>query len=136
MTESTERTDGARQILRHALATLAYRAAKVLRDFPPEAVERRVSPATRTPLAIVSHLGELMRWAAGLARGVDRWRAEPTESWWPAVDRFFRLLSELDEAIAQASPEARPPEAIFQAPIADALTHVGQLALLRGMAAK
>jgi hypothetical protein len=123
----------ARQLLRHTLATLAYRGAKVLRDFPEDAVEVRVSPATRTPLELLSHLGDLMEWAEGLARGDYRWRAASPSSWAEASERFFRGLSAVDAALAQASPQSHPDEQIFQGPIADALTHVGQLALLRGM---
>jgi len=122
-----------RQLLRHTLATLAYRSAKVLRDFPEDSVETRVSPATRTPLELLSHLGDLMEWAEGLARGDHRWRAAPSSSWAEARERFFGGLSAVDAALAQASPQSQPDEQIFQGPIADALTHVGQLALLRGM---
>src|SRR5688572_23856253 len=122
-----------RQLLRHTLATLAYRGAKVLRDFPEDAAEARVSPATRTPLELVSHLGDLMEWAEGLARGEYRWRAAPLSGWAQASERFFRGLAAVDAALAEGSQRSHPDEQIFQGPIADALTHVGQLALLRGM---
>ena len=122
-----------RPLLRHTLATLAYRGAKVLRDFPAEAAETRVSPATRTPLELLSHLGDLMAWAEGLARGDYQWRPAPMSTWTEASERFFRGLAAVDAALAEASPRSHPDEQIFQGPIADALTHVGQLALLRGM---
>jgi len=122
-----------RQLLRHTLATLAYRSGKVLRDFPEDAIETRVSPATRTPLELLSHLGDLMEWAEGLARGDYRWRAAPISSWAEASERFLRGLAAVDVALAEASPRSHPDEQIFQGPIADALTHVGQLALLRGI---
>ena len=122
-----------RQLLRHTLATLAYRSAKVLRDFPEHAIEVRVSPTTRTPIELLAHLGDLMEWAEGLARGEHRWRAAPISNWAEANERFFRGLSAVDAALAEASSQSRPDEQIFQGPIADALTDVGQLALLRGM---
>jgi hypothetical protein len=120
-------------LLRHAVATLAYRAGKVLRDFPPAAVDMRLSTAARTPLQLVDHLGDLMEWAESLARGGDRWAPAPAGGWDAAVARFFRGLSALDAALAAGHPDARPPEQILQGPVADALTHVGQLALLRGL---
>lgn len=124
---------GARQLLRHAVATLAYRAGKVLRDFPPEFADTRVSPATRTPLELVSHLGDLAEWAVRLAQGEYRWQADPRVEWKAASERFFRGLAELDGALASSTFLVHPAEQIFQGPIADALTHVGQLALVRGM---
>ena len=126
--------DGARQLLRHTLATLAYRAEKVLRDAPEGFVNARPSPASRTPLEIASHLGDLMEWGESLARGESRWRPAPAASWAAARDRFFGALAALDAAVAADLPESRPTAVIFQGPIADALTHVGQLAMLRGMA--
>lgn len=123
----------ARQLLRHTVATLAYRATKALRDFPLAAVDVRVSPLTRTPLELVSHLGDLLEWGERLAHGDPSWRPDPAPTWEAATARFFRGLEALDAAVAAAAPASRPLEQIFQGPIADALTHVGQLALLRGM---
>lgn len=121
-----------RQLLRHTLATLAYRAGKVLRGFPAEGTERRIDPRSRTPLEIVSHLGDLMEWAESLTQGESRWRPVPTHEWEAACERFFAGLAWLDRALVEADPRSRPAGQIFQGPIADAFTHVGQLALLRG----
>jgi hypothetical protein len=121
------------QLLRHTLATLAYRASKVLREFPQQDVERRLAPTSRTPLELVSHLGDLMEWAESLAHGESRWQAGGSPDWNAACERFFRGLAALDRALAQPDERSRPPGQIFQGPIADALTHVGQLAMLRGM---
>ena len=126
--------DAQRHFLRHTLATLAYRAEKVLCDFPAEATERRVAPETRTPTEILSHLGDLMVLADGLARGQRVWEPAPVTSWTAAYERFFEKLAVVDATLAQEIPESVRPEIIFQAPLADALTHVGQLAMLRGMA--
>jgi hypothetical protein len=119
-------------LLRHALATLAYRASKVLRDFPASAVELRASPATRTPLELVSHLGDLFDWAVTMARSEVRWSAGQTQDWQQANERFYRGLAALDAELARGIERAQL-EQLMQGPIADALTHVGQLALLRGM---
>jgi hypothetical protein len=136
MTANTAGSEGARQMLRHAVATLAYRAAKVLRDFPRDAVETHASPVTRTPLALVAHLGDLMEWAVGMARGVNRWRAEPHGTWEHMTGRFFAGLADLDAVLSHPPPETLAAETIFQGPVADALTHVGQLAILRGIGGK
>lgn len=126
-------SDDERHLLRHTVATLAYRAGKVLRDFPPELAGRRVAPATRTPLELLCHLGDLADWATGLARGDPTWRALPPAPWQAAQQRFFDGLAALDAELARGAPRSRPLPKIFQGPIADALTHTGQLAMLRGM---
>ena len=121
--------------LRHTLATLAYRAEKALRDPPPGFEAFRPAPQCRPALAIVAHMGDLMEWGERMAHGERRWEAAPQPSWDAAVDRFFRALAALDGALAARVTEPLPLEVIFQGPIADALTHVGQLAMMRGMAA-
>lgn len=121
-----------RELLRHTVATLAYRAEKVLRDVPDGFAEHRCSPTSRTAVDVVSHLGDLMEWATRMAQGEYRWAPAPEAEWASACDRFFRSVLELDETLIEAPLEAYPPETIFQGPIADALTHVGQLALMRG----
>ena len=120
------------RFLRHALATLAYRAGKVLRDYPQTGVAQRLAPTMRTPLELAGHLADLMEWGESLAHGESRWNAGPVGDWSSACERFFRGLAALDRALAEADPRSRPPGQIFQGPVADALTHVGQLALLRG----
>ena len=121
-----------RELLRHTVATLAYRAEKVLRDVPDGLPEHRFSPTSRPAIGVVAHLGDLMEWATRMAQGEYRWAPEPETDWVPACDRFFRSVRELDQALIHAALEVYPPEIIFQGPIADALTHVGQLALMRG----
>ena len=69
-----------------------------------------------------------------MAQGDYKWAAESSPDWTSACDRFFRGLAAFDAALASASFEKFPPEIIFQGPIADALTHVGQLAIARGVA--
>ncbi len=121
-------------LLRHAVAALAYRAGKVLRGFPPDSAGVRVAAAARTPLELLDHLGDLMEWATTLARGAERWEPAPAGGWDTATERFFRGLHALDDALAAAPPGQQVIEQILQGPIADALTHVGQLAFLRGLA--
>jgi hypothetical protein len=121
-------------ILRHLLATLAYRAAKVLRDAPPEFAQLNVSASTRRPVQIVAHMGDLMAWALTFAGGDYKWTAGGGDDWNTEVGRFFSGLAALDEQIKAETPSATAIEKLIQGPLADALSHVGQLALLRGMA--
>ncbi len=123
-----------RDLLRHTVATLAYRAEKILRDPPDGFAAMRLSPSSRSALEIVSHLGDLMEWGERMARGEYLWEARPAKDWAAACDRFFASLKALDDAIEKASFDKHPVEMIFQGPIADSLTHIGQLSIMRGVA--
>jgi hypothetical protein len=125
-------SDDAREMLRHTVATLAYRAEKVLRDAPEGFAELRISPVSRTPLEVLGHMCDLMTWGERMARGTYKWEPVPVDSWPAAVERFFATLAALDAALAERTGVTYRAEVIFQGPIADALTHVGQLAMLRG----
>lgn len=121
------------ELLRHAVATLAYRAAKPLRDPPPDFAETRASPTGRTAVEIVAHLADLIEWANRGVAGQMEWRPMNSGSWEREQERFFAAMAELDQALA-AGTIACPPDRLFQGPIADAFTHVGQLAMLRRIA--
>jgi hypothetical protein len=123
----------ARAVVRHLAATLAYRAAKVLRDAPPGFDTVTVGPATRSPVQIVAHMADLMTWGLTLARGESVWKAEGGSDWSTEVVRFFDRLVELDRVLAASEPSSASIEKLIQGPLADALTHVGQLAMIRGM---
>ena len=127
-------SDRERAVLRHVAATLAYRAAKVLRDVPPDFHSREFGPSTRSPVQIVAHMADLMTWGVSLARGGYEWKADGSDDWKIEVDRFFSGLAALDRALAAEGPFTGSIEKLIQGPLADALTHVGQLAMLRGMA--
>lgn len=122
-----------RDVLRQMLATLAYRAAKVLREAPPDFATFRISPGARTPVEIVAHMGDLMQWGTWLARGEHIWKAEGSNDWDHELERFFSLLGELDALLA-AKTFNGSVEKLIQGPLADALTHVGQLSMMRGAA--
>jgi hypothetical protein len=131
---SHDRADGERAMLRHTVATLAYRAEKVLRDVPDNFAVHRFGPDARTPLELVGHLGDLIEWATRTAQGHWIWKAESIGEWNADVERFFTALSALDQFLASDAPLGHPAGVIFQGPIADALTHVGQLAIIRRLA--
>lgn len=119
-------------VLRHLLATLAYRASKVLRDVPPDFPGATFGDATRRPVRILAHMGDLLDWAVSLTRGQGLWAANGSDDWEAERSRFFARLAELDDRLqAPLPPEAI--EKLIQGPLSDALTHVGQLALLRGL---
>lgn len=123
-----------RALLRHTLATLAYRASKALRDAPSGFETFRISNGTREPARILAHLGDLMDWGLALARGEKRWNDSTPLPWDDEVARFFRALGAFDDFLASDAPLAASANALFQGPVADALTHVGQIAMLRRMA--
>ena len=127
--------DTKRQMLRHTLATLAYRGGKTMRGAPAGFAEFQASEGTRTPGQILAHLGDLMDWALTQAKGKEEWRNSKLATWEQGVERFFASLKALDDYLAQESPLAASCEKIFQGAIADSLTHVGQIAMLRRMAA-
>lgn len=127
--------DSARSALRQLAATLAYRAAKVLRDAPQDFGHHVFGDATRRPVKIVSHMGDLMTWGVSVARGGYEWKPGGGDDWKTEVDRFFNGLADLDAAIADPGFNGSI-EQLIQGPLADALTHVGQLAMLRGMMGK
>jgi len=121
------------ELLRHTVATLAYRGGKVVRGVPASFADFRAAETTRTPLQILSHLGDLLDWAYFLARGEKKWNDAVPQSWDAEVQRFFDGLQRVDRQLAE-EPLKCPPERLFQGPIADALTHIGQIAILRRMA--
>lgn len=120
--------------IRHALATLSYRLGKVLRGTPAEFRDFRAAESIRTPGQILAHIGDLMDWALAQVEGRKEWRDSPPLAWEQEIARFFAALEALDQWIAARGLGAAKAETLFQGAIADALTHTGQLALLRRMA--
>ncbi len=124
---------GERHLLRHTVATLAYRGGKVLRDAPASFAGFVATAGTRAPVSVLAHVGDLLDWALAMAEGQPKWHDSPPLAWDREVDRFFAALTRLDARLATDAPLGVPAEKLFQGPIADALTHVGQLAMLRRM---
>jgi hypothetical protein len=123
-----------RQLLRHTVATLAYRGGKVLKGAPPGFAEFRAGDTTRACGQILAHLGDLLDWALTQANGKQDWHDSPPLSWDEGTKRFFASLKALDDYLASDASLSCPPEKLFQGAIADSLTHVGQLAMLRRLA--
>jgi hypothetical protein len=121
-------------LLRHTVATLAYRGGKALRGAPAGFESFKAGATSRTPGEILAHLGDLLDWALSLANGQQKWHNSPPLAWDAGAERFFRALETLDARLADSAPLGASPEKLFQGPLADSLTHVGQIALLRRLA--
>src|SRR5215213_3838375 len=126
--------DDKRSLLRHTVATVAYRGGKAVRDVPESFATYSADGSPRTPLTILAHLGDLFDWALSQARGAEAWSDSTPLAWDREVDRFFTTLQRFDDFLASDAELATAPERIFQGAVADALTHVGQLAMLRRLA--
>jgi hypothetical protein len=126
--------DDGRALLRHAVATLAYRARKVLRDAPEGFGDLRAAPAARRAGRILAHMGDLMDWGCHLADGEHVWNDSRPLPWDDEARRFYGAIEAFDDRLARDEPLVSTPERLFQGPVADALWHLGQLALLRRLA--
>ena len=127
--------DPARQLLRHAVATVAYRGGKALRGAPESFAAFTLTDRCRTPGKILAHMGDLFDWALSIARGDAAWHDSNPLSWGSEVARFFAALKKFDDYLSSQEPLRSSAEGLFQGPVADALTHIGQIAMLRRLAA-
>ena len=126
--------DQKRALLRHTIATVAYRGGKTVRDAPPSFAAYSPDGSPRTPAKILAHMGDLFEWALSQAKGEEAWHDSTPLEWEREVERFHATLDRLDEFLASDTPLAVSHELLFQGAVADALTHVGQLAMLRRLA--
>jgi hypothetical protein len=126
--------DTTRAFLRHTVATVAYRGGKALRGAPASFASYSPDGSDRTAVKIVAHIGDLYDWALSQAKGSEAWNDSTPLEWDAEVARFFTALQRFDDYLASDAALAAPPEKIFQGAIADSLTHVGQLAMLRRLA--
>jgi hypothetical protein len=121
-----------RELLRHTLATVAYRATRAFDDAPEEFAY--FAGAGRQPVQILAHMGDLFDWALSMAAGSPQWHNSAPLPWDLEKERFFATLQAFDAWLLSPEPIHAPIERLFQGPVADALTHVGQLAMLRRLA--
>jgi hypothetical protein len=127
-------SDDKRELLRHTVATLAYRGGKAISNAPPDFKDLRVAGDSRTPGEILAHIGDLLDWALSIAVGKQTWHDSTPLPWDDEIARFHAALQAFDSYLASDQPLGSPTEKLFQGPIADALTHVGQIAMLRRIA--
>jgi hypothetical protein len=133
-THSNSAADPKRELLRHTLATLAYRGGKAVRHAPEGFAEFQAGEGVRTPGQILAHLGDLFDWSLSIAMGQQKWQDSKPLPWEQEVERFFAALKKFDDFLASSEPAQVPLEKLFQGPVADALSHIGQIAILRRIA--
>lgn len=126
--------DPARQLLRHTLASVAYRGGKVLRGAPDGFATFHIGDKTRTPAQILAHMGDLFDWALSIAQGKQVWKDSAPLPWNAEAERFFASIQRFDDYLASPEPLHASAEGLFQGPVADALNHIGQIAMLRRLA--
>lgn len=131
---TTASPDSARQLLRHTLAAVAYRGGKALRGAPDGFATFHIGDKTRTPAQILAHMGDLFDWALSIAQGKQTWHDSTPLEWDAEMDRFFATIQKFDDYLASSEPLHGSAEGLFQGPVADALNHIGQIAMLRRLA--
>ncbi len=124
--------DPKRELLRHTVATLAYRANRALDGAPDEFSGFTV--CGRTPGEVLAHMGDLFDWALSIVEGRHAWHNSQPLPWADEKQRFFAALEAFDRALAGRGEVHGELERLFQGPIADALAHTGQLAMMRRLA--
>ncbi|MBU0982822.1 MAG: hypothetical protein KKA42_03065 [candidate division Zixibacteria bacterium] len=123
--------DAKRAMLRHFLAALAYRTQKALRDAPPEFGSFRASPQSRTPRELVRHMDSVLGYARTFLVG-GKYQAPSFDSFGETILHFHEVLADLARHFeAETDFGDINAEILLQGPLSDAMTHAGQLAMLR-----
>src|SRR5260370_725317 len=94
-----------------------------------------IGAKTRTPAQILAHRGDLFDWALTMAQGQQAWHDSTPLSWNSEIERFFAAVKKFDDYLASGEPLHGSAEGLFQGPVADALNHIGQIAMLRRLGA-
>ena len=128
------RMDETKALLRHLVATLAFRTAICVRDAPERFAEFSAGQGVRTPIEIVRHMTGLLYFSRSLLTGADRPDIPHAGTWSEAVAALERGMADLDVGITNTTAWHSDPRKALQGPLADALTHTGQLATLRRLA--
>ncbi|HEX5707200.1 MAG TPA: hypothetical protein VFX96_07885 [Pyrinomonadaceae bacterium] len=126
--------DVKRDVLRHVIATVVYRCRLAVADAPEDFAEFRIHRETRTPGEILAHIGDLLEGSLYLVKGELVHLTSSPLPWDEERSRFFTAAKRLDSYLASHAPLACPVEKLIQGPVGDALTHVGQIVMLRRMA--
>jgi hypothetical protein len=126
--------DVKREVLRHMVATVAYRGGVAVANAPDTFATFRAYETTRTPGEILAHIGDLLEGSLHLLQGEMVFLTSTPLPWQDEIRRFFSAVKNLDTYLATEAPLACPVEKLVQGPIGDALTHVGQIVMLRRMA--
>jgi len=122
-------------LLRHFLAAIAYRTQKALRDAPEDFGDFYAGNHVRTPSEVVRHMTSVLGYARTFFVGGE-YRPQPLPTLAAEVERLHELLLDLSVRLADSPLKGIQAELLLQGPFADAMTHAGQLALLRRLAKK
>jgi len=123
-----------RDVLRHLVATVAYRGGLAVTDAPEGFTAFRADETVRTPGEILAHIGDLLEGSLYLVKGNLVHLASEPLPWEEEIRRFFSAVNKLDSYLASEAPLACPVEKLVQGPVGDALTHIGQIVMLRRIA--
>ena len=123
--------DPKREILRHLVATVAYRGRVAVTGAPEEFANFRAAGSVRSPVEILAHIGDLLVGSKFLMAGEFVELTSASMSWNEEIQRFYSSVQDLDAFLTTDTPLAFPVEKFVQGPIGDALTHVGQIVMLR-----
>jgi hypothetical protein len=123
--------DGKQLLIQHFLAALAYRTQKALRYAPPEFASFSAGQSVRTPHELVNHMNSVLGYAGTFFLG-GSYRAPQLPEFAAEVERFHETLTNLARLVEIESEwQSITPEQLLQGPLSDAMTHAGQLAMLR-----
>jgi len=115
------------------VATVAYRGGLGCVDASESFASFRATSTTRTPGEILAHIGDLLEGSLHVVKGEMVYLTSTPLPWKEEVTRFFAAVKAFDVYLASDAPLAYPVEKLVQGPIGDALTHVGQIVMLRRM---
>ena len=123
--------DSKRELLRHLVATIVFRGNAAVSGAPDNFADFKLAEDIRTPGEILAHIGDLLQGSVYLLKGEMAHLNSAPLLWHDEVARFFAAAKELDAFLASDAALAIPIEKLTQGPIADALTHIGQIVMLR-----
>jgi hypothetical protein len=126
--------DPKRELLRHLVATVVYRGGLAISGATPDFASFRAYDTTRTPGELLAHIGDLLEGSLHLVKGELIYLTSAPLPWEDEIARFFSAVKEFDSYLVSDAPLACPSEKLVQGPLGDALTHVGQIVMLRRMA--
>ena len=118
------------ELLRHTLATTAYRFQKAVYQANEEFGNLVIGHGVRTPADLINHMNNVLQFTIAKIKDQERHTIE-SGSFIQEVTTFNQKLKELDESLAQNEITLETAKKLFQGPISDVITHVGQLAMMR-----
>lgn len=122
-----------RELLLHFLAAIAYRTQKALRGAPANYPCLAIGHGARTPVEVLRHMTSLMGYTQTFFRGGSYPMVpEALATFEQEVARFHDMLGGVGDLLKSDEPlRDISTEQLLQGPLADTMTHVGQLALMR-----